>query len=392
MKRPIYLDYQSTTPPDPRVVEAMFRAYRYGYGNPHSSHHWHGKEAADAVERARAQIAALIGAKPTEIVFTSGATEANNLAFEGIASWLANQGRTHVITCVTEHKCVLQAAERLAIKHGFRKVSVLPVQPDGTLSLEQLEREIQPDTGLVSIMAANNEIGTLHPLADIARICERHGVLFHTDAAQAAGKIDFDVSTLGLSFASLSSHKIYGPSGIGALYVNRAYRGKLSPMVVGGGQERGTRSGTLPTQLCIGFGEACAIAAQEQAVESQRLKGLRERFLDNLHSLKEVLINGSLDQRLPGNLNLSFAGIDAEALLMKVRDDLSLSSGSACSAELLEPSYVIQALGFGQDRAESAIRIGIGRFTTKEEIDEACEILISAVHDMRPLYRNYAGC
>lgn len=381
---PIYLDYQSTAPIDPRVREAVFDAFSSLQGNPSSTHHPYGKAASDAVEAARSEVAQAIDARPHEVIFTSGATEANNLALIGLAEFLQENGRRQIVSCVTEHKCVLESLKYLERK-GFT-VTLLGVDEQGEIDLEALRAALGPETGLVSLMAANNEIGVLHPLPAIARLCREHGALFHTDAAQAIGKVPFSLAEIGADLVSISSHKLYGPIGLGALYVRSKHRRKLSPLLHGGGQERGLRSGTVPSQLCVGFGEACRIAVAEMPEEARRLEGYRNRLLDRLQgTLEGVEVNGGLDRRLPGNLNLGFAAVDAEALIMKVRDRLAISSGSACSASSLEPSYVIRALGLCPEHAESAVRISLGRFTTQNDVDVAADILIQAVTSMRQI-------
>lgn len=376
----IYLDYQATTPCDPRVLEKMIPYFTEYFGNPHSRNHPHGWIAEEVVETARAQIAASIGADPREIVFTSGATEANNLAIKGVAQY--NKGKkNHIITCVTEHKCVLDSCRHLE-QEGF-KVTYLPVQPNGLLDLEILRKAITPETVLVSIMAVNNEIGVIQPLAAIGKICREHGVLFHTDAAQAVGKIPLNVNEMMIDLLSISGHKVYGPKGVGALYVRRKPRVRLHALIHGGGQERGMRSGTLSPPLCIGLGEACRIAAQEMETEHAHIKMLSDRLHKGLTDrLPDVLLNGDPEKRVPGNLNLSFAYVEGEGLMMGIKD-LSVSSGSACTSASLEPSYVLRALGVEEEMAHTSIRFGIGRFTTVEEIDLTIEKLINAVEKLR---------
>ena len=373
---PVYLDYQATTPADPRVVEAMLPFFSGVFGNPHSQGHAFGRAARDAVEAARAEIAALIGASAREIIFTSGATEANNLAIKGAARF-HRAARDHIVTCVTEHKCVLESCASLAAR-GFT-VSVLPVQADGLIDLERLEAAIGPRTVLVSVMAANNEIGVVPPLAAIGRLCRARGVLFHTDAAQALGKIPLDVETMGIDLMSVSAHKLYGPKGIGALYVRRRPRVRLEPLVSGGGQERGLRSGTLPTPLCVGFGAACRIARDEMAAEAERIGALRDHLWRRLsRALPGARLNGAATARLPGNLNISIPAIgDAEALLAAL-PDIAISTGSACTSAAVEPSYVLRALGIGEAAARTGVRIGLGRFTTRSEVDDACERIVAA--------------
>jgi cysteine desulfurase len=365
---PIYLDYQATTPADPRVVEEMVPYFHDQFGNPHSRGHSFGWRAEDAVERAREQVASLIGAEAREIVFTSGATEANNLAIKGAARFYG-QKKNHVITAVTEHKCVLESCAQLE-REGFR-VTYLPVQPNGLLDLDALKVAIDDNTCLVSIMAVNNEIGVIQPLADIGAICREAGVFFHTDAAQAAGKIPLDVNAMNIDLMSISGHKIYGPMGVGVLYVRRRPRVRLKPLFDGGGQERGFRSGTLPLPLCVGLGKALEIANAEMTEEATRLHHLRDRLLSGiLERVPEAALNGDPDQRIPGNLNLSFAGIDGEALLAGLKN-IAVSSGSACTSASVEPSYVLKALGLDDALARSSLRIGLGRFTTEADVDTA---------------------
>jgi cysteine desulfurase len=379
---PIYLDYQATTPTDPRVVEAMLPYFTQKFGNPHSRSHRYGWEAEEAVEKARAQVASIIGADPKEIVFTSGATESNNIAIKGVGRFYKDQ-KNHVITCVTEHKCVLESCRHLQ-QEGF-DVTFLPVQKSGLIRLEDLEQAITDKTILVSIMAVNNEIGVIQPISEIGRICRERGVFFHTDAAQAVGKIPLDVNAMNIDLMSISAHKFYGPKGIGALYVRRKPRVRLQALFSGGGQERGMRSGTLPTPLCVGIGVACEIAAKEMGAESERLRFLRDRLYKGImEQLPEVYPNGDLENRIPGNLNLGFAYVEGESLMMGVKD-LSVSSGSACTSASLEPSYVLRALGVEEDLAHTSLRIGLGRFTTKEEVDRAVEEIVTQVKRLRAM-------
>lgn len=374
--RPIYLDYQATTPTDPRVVEAMLPYFTEKFGNPGSATHTFGHEAEQAVEAARAQLAALIGAEPREIVFTSGATESNNLAIKGAAYFHRPLGRDHIVTVATEHKCVLEAAKTLE-RDGFR-VTFLGVDADGLVDPEAVKRAVHSRTAVVSVMAANNEIGVIQPIREIAAICRAAGALFHTDAAQAVGKISFNVNELGVDLASISGHKMYGPKGIGALYVRRRPRARIAPLIDGGGQERGLRSGTLPTPLIVGIGTAAVIAQAEMAQESIRLIRLRRRFLVRIEKLVPgIQLNGDSERRLPGNLNLSFPGVNA-AELMENCPAVAVSSGSACSSAELEPSYVLRALGFSDERAAASIRVGLGRMTTEGEIDRAADLLAAA--------------
>jgi cysteine desulfurase len=386
--RPIYLDNHSTTRVDPRVVEVMLPYFTEKYGNAHSRYHLFGRIAEEGVEQARAEIAELIGAQPREIIFTSGATESDNLAIRGVADMYRSRG-DHVITVATEHHAVLDPCLRLG-REGFR-VTVLPVDALGHPDLGRLEEALTEKTILVSVMAANNEIGTLGRLAEIGRLCKDRGVLFHTDAAQAAGKIPFDVEALGVDMASLSAHKMYGPKGTGALYVRRhGPRVRLSPLVDGGGHEQGLRSGTLDVPGIVGFGKACAMCQAEMAAEAPRLLSLREQLRDFLQSnLADVHLNGHPTERLPGNLNLSFAHVDGEALMMAMRD-LAVSSGSACTSASVEPSYVLRAIGLSDDMARSSLRFGLGRFTTAEEIDFAGKTVVDAVLRLRAISPSYA--
>lgn len=376
--RPIYLDNQATTPCDPRVVTAMLPYFSEAFGNPHSAEHALGREAEAAVERARAEVAALIGASPREIIFTSGATESNNLAIKGAARFAARMGspKRRVITVATEHKCVLEATRDLA-EEGFEPV-FLPVGGDGRLDPAALGAALATPTLLVSVMAANNETGVLHDIAALAALARDCGALFHTDAAQAAGKIPLDVAAQGIDLLSISGHKLYGPKGIGALYVRHRPRVRLAPLISGGGQERGLRSGTLPAPLIVGFGEACRIARAEMAAEGERLAALRDRLLARLRAaIPGIALNGSREHRLAGNLNLAFPGARAETLLADL-PDLCLSTGSACSSAAIEPSYVLRAMGIAPEIAAASLRIGIGRFTSAAEIDTAAEMLIAA--------------
>ena len=378
---PIYLDYQATTPADPRVVAAMLPYFTEAFANPHSESHAAGQAARAAVEAARARIAALIGADAREIVFTSGATEANNLALKGLARF-GHPGKDHIVTCVTEHKCVLESCRDLA-REGF-STTVLPVDAAGHIELDELLGAITARTLVVSIMAVNNEIGVIAPLAAIGAVCRERGAFFHTDAAQALGKIPLAVEAMRIDLMSLSAHKLYGPKGVGALYVRRRPRVRLAPLISGGGQERGLRSGTLATPLCVGFGEACRIAEAEMAGEHERLLALRTRLAAGLvHALPDVWINGDADRRIAGNLNVSFGGIgDGEALLAALRD-LAVSSGSACTSATLEPSYVLRAIGRAPALAAASLRIGLGRFTTSADVDRALAAIVAAVRRLR---------
>jgi cysteine desulfurase len=379
---PIYLDNQSTTRLDPRVLEAMLPYFTKHYGNPHSASHAYGRVAAEAIERAREEVAALIHAEPREIVFTSGATEANNLALKGAAHFArahphSGQVRDHIVALQTEHKCVLESCRELE-REGFA-VTYLPVEADGLVSLVVLEGALSERTLLVSVMAAHNEIGVIQPLADIGALCRSRGVLFHTDAAQAFGKIPVDVEAMKIDLMSISSHKIYGPKGVGALYIRRRPRVRLLPLIDGGGQERGLRSGTLPTPLCVGLGRAAAIAEAEMPDEAERLRRLRDGLLRNLaRRVAGLRVNGDLERRLPGSLNLSFRGIPALTLIEAV-PSIAISTGSACTSASVEPSYVLRALGLPDALANASIRIGLGRFTTAAEADFAADALAAAV-------------
>jgi len=384
--QPIYLDYQATTPMDPRVLEAMMPYFTYKFGNPHSRSHSYGWEAEEGVEKARGQVARLIGADEKEVIFTSGATESNNLAIRGVAEFYKDR-KNHIVTTVTEHKCVLDTCRHLE-QNGF-EVTYLPVQQNGLIDLQVLRDAITDKTVVVSVMAVNNEIGVIQPLAEIGRICREKKVFFHTDAAQAAGKIPLDVEAMNIDLLSISGHKIYGPKGIGALYVRRKPRVRLVPLIVGGGQERGFRSGTLPTPLCVGLGEAAEICLKEMDGEAKRLKKLQERMLKGLQAkLPEIYVNGDLEHRIPGNLNISFAHVEGESLMMGIKG-LSVSSGSACTSASLEPSYVLRALGVEEEMAHTSLRIGLGRFTTEQEVDTAVDDLahhVTKLREMSPLW------
>lgn len=381
-ERPIYLDYQATTPCDPRVVKLMLPYFTEEFGNPHSRSHAYGWRAEEVVEAARDQVARLINADSKAVIFTSGATESNNLALKGVAHFYKDK-KNHIVTCATEHKCVLDSCRYLE-QEGFR-VTYLPVQPNGIIDLTQLREAITEQTVLVSIMAVNNEIGVIQPLVEIGKICRTKGVFFHTDAAQAVGKIPIDVEAMNIDLLSLSGHKIYGPKGVGALYVRRKPRIRLLSLINGGGQERGMRSGTLSPPLCVGLGEACAIASTEMDGEYTRLKALRDRFYHTIMTeLEEVYLNGDLDHRIPGNLNLSFAHVEGEGLMMGIKD-LAVSSGSACTSASLEPSYVLRALGVEEEMAHTSIRIGFGRFTREEDIEMAAQKIIKEVNRLREM-------
>jgi cysteine desulfurase len=387
MKLPIYMDYHATTPVDPRVLEAMLPFFTQHFGNAASRNHAFGWEAEEAVEKARKQVADLIGANPKEIIFTSGATESNNLAIKGAAEMYREKGN-HVITCVTEHKAVIDTCKKLE-KQGAR-VTYLPVQKDGRISLDDLRSAITDKTILITIMTANNEIGVLQPIEEIGAIAKEKGILFHTDGVQAVGKIPFDVAKTKTDLVSMSGHKIYGPKGVGALYVRRRNpRVLLAEQISGGGHERGMRSGTLNVPGIVGLGKAAEIGRLEMSAEAERLRGLRDRLNEKLHAnLDEIYINGTMEHRLPHNLNISFAYVEGESLLMGI-NDVAVSSGSACTSASLEPSYVLKALGAGDDLAHSSIRFGLGRWTTPEEVDYVVEKLTTVVRrlrEMSPLY------
>jgi cysteine desulfurase len=387
MKLPIYMDYHATTPMDPRVFEAMKPYFMETFGNAASRNHSFGWEAEEAVEKSRKQIADLIGASTKEIVFTSGATESNNLALKGIAEMYAEKGN-HIITAATEHKAILDTCKRLE-KHGIR-VTYLPVQTNGLVDLEMLKEAITDKTILISIMYANNEIGVIQPMTEIGKIAKAKGVLVHSDATQAVGKVPVNVIKDNIDLMSMSGHKIYGPKGVGALYVRRkSPRVQITAQMDGGGHERGMRSGTLNVPGIVGLGEACAIANADMPQESKRMAYLRDKLRGKLESeLDEVYINGTMEHRLPNNLNISFAYVEGESLLMGI-NDIAVSSGSACTSATLEPSYVLKALGAGDDLAHSSIRFGLGRFNTEEEVDYVAAKVIDVVKKLRelsPLY------
>ena len=383
VEAPIYLDHHATTPCDPAVVEAMLPWLTRDFGNAASRAHAFGWTADAAVERARRQVAALIGASPKEIVFTSGATEANNLALKGVAETYAARGR-HLVTCTTEHKAVLDPCDWL-VTRGF-EVTRVGVGADGLLDLADLEAALRPDTLLVSVMAANNEIGTLAPLERIGALCRARGVFFHTDAAQAAGRVPLDVQAQRLDLVSFTAHKLYGPKGIGALYVRRRDpQVRLAAQMHGGGHERGLRSGTLPVHQIVGFGEACALAATHLEAEAARLAILRDRLWAQLREVPGARLNGAAAPRLPGNLNVSFDGLEAEALLIALRPVVALSSGAACASATLEPSHVLRALGLDEERAHGSLRFGLGRGTTDAEVERVATAVVSAVESVRRL-------
>jgi cysteine desulfurase len=381
IKLPIYLDYQSTTPIDPRVVEKMITVMKEDFGNPHSRSHSYGWKAEELVEIARTQVADLIGANEKEIFFTSGATESNNIAIKGVARFY-HPKKNHIITLATEHKCVINSARDLE-QEGF-EATFLPVQKNGLIDLNQLENAITEKTAIVSVMAVNNEIGVIQPLKEIGEICRKKGVFFHTDAAQAFGKIALNVDEMNIDLMSISGHKIYGPKGIGAIYIRRKPRVRIKPLISGGGQERSIRSGTLATPLVVGLGEAAKIAKEEMAQNYAHIKKLSDKFYDAIMKIPSIYLNGDREKRFAGNLNLSFAGIEGESMIMAIKD-LAVSSGSACTSSSLEPSYVLHALGVSEDLAHTSIRFGIGKFTTEEEIDYAIEVVKSKVQKLRDL-------
>ncbi len=378
----IYLDYQATTPLDPRVLEEMLPYFNERFGNPHSRNHVYGWEAEEATEIAREHVANVINANPKEIIFTSGATESNNIAIKGVAEFYKNN-KNHIITCVTEHKCVLESCRYLS-NTGY-DVTYLPVNKDGLIDLDKLESAITEKTLMISIMAVHNEIGVIQPLKEIGAICRKNNIFFHSDCAQAVGKIKLDVEDMNIDLMSISGHKIYAPKGIGALYVRRKPRVRIKPMMSGGGQERGMRSGTLSPALCVGLGAACRICNEEMVQENQRLNKLKDMFYDGIrNSCKDVYLNGSSKDRIPGNLNLSFAYVEGESLMMGIKD-LSVSSGSACTSASLEPSYVLRALGVEEELAHTSLRIGLGRFTTEDHVKKAVKDIVSEVNRLRSL-------
>lgn len=381
MSQPIYLDSHATTPVDRRVLEAMLPYFTEHFGNAASVNHSYGWAADAAVTQARETIAQAINASPEEIVFTSGATEADNLAIKGVAEAYQSKGR-HIVTVVTEHKAILDPCRYLE-QLGF-EVTYLPVQADGLLDLGELVQVLRSDTVLVSVMAANNEIGVLQPLAQIGGICHDQGILFHTDAAQAIGKVPLDVQAQRIDLMSLTAHKVYGPKGIGALYVRRKNpRALVAPQLHGGGHERGMRSGTLYTPQIVGFAAAIQLAVENQAIESEHLQALRDHLWSQIQDLGDIHLNGHPQQRLPGNLNISVGGVEGQALLLGLRPHLAVSSGSACSSAKIEPSYVLKALGLSSDLAYASIRFGLSRFTTREEIDRAITHVRETVQTLR---------
>jgi cysteine desulfurase len=385
---PIYMDYGATTPCDPRVVDAMIPWLREHFGNPASRSHAWGWEAEEAVETARGHVADLIGADPREIVWTSGATESNNLALKGAAQFYKGKGK-HLITVKTEHKAVLDTMRELE-RQGF-EVSYLDVQEDGLLDFEVLKAAIRPDTILISVMYVNNEIGVIQDIPAIGKLCREKGIIFHVDAAQATGKVEIDLNTLPVDLMSLASHKTYGPKGIGALYVRRKPRVRLEAQMHGGGHERGMRSGTLPTHQCVGMGEAFRLAKAEMAQDLAKARKLQQRLLDGLKNVEQVYVNGHLEKRVPHNLNMSFNFVEGESLIMGIKG-LAVSSGSACTSASLEPSYVLRALGRSDELAHSSLRMTIGRFTTEEEIDYAITTIkhnVAKLRELSPLWEMF---
>jgi cysteine desulfurase len=388
MKLPIYLDYSATTPCDPRVAAKLIPYLTEHFGNPASRSHPYGWEAEKAVEEARAQVAALINADTREIVWTSGATEGNNLAIKGAAQFYKTKGK-HLITQKTEHKAVLDTCRELE-RQGF-EVTYLDPEPSGLVDIEKFKAAIRPDTIVASIMMVNNEIGVIQPIEELGEICRAKGIIFHVDAVQAAGKIDIDMQKLKVDLLTLSAHKMYGPKGIGALYVRRKPRVRIEAQIHGGGHERGFRSGTLPTHQIVGFGEAARIAKLEMATDNERIRALRDKLWKGICQMEEVHLNGDLERRIAGNLNVSFNFVEGESLIMAIKD-IAVSSGSACTSASLEPSYVLRALGRSDELAHSSIRFTLGKYTTEEEIDFAIDLLnrkISKLRELSPLWEMY---
>ena len=388
MKLPVYLDYSATTPVDPRVAEKMIPYLTEFFGNAASRSHAFGWKAEEAIEQARSHVAALINADPKEIVWTSGATEGNNLAIKGAAHFYKTKGK-HIITQKTEHKAVLDTCRDLE-RQGF-EVTYLDVEQNGIVSLERFEAAIRPDTILASIMMVNNEIGVIQPVGQIAEICKKKGVIYHCDAVQAGGRIEIDMQKFKADLLTLTAHKMYGPKGIGALYVRRKPRVRIEAQIHGGGHERGFRSGTLPTHQIVGFGEAARLAKQEMATENERIRALRDRLLKGIQDIEEAYVNGDLERRIPHNVNVSFNFVEGESLIMAVKD-LAVSSGSACTSASLEPSYVLRALGRSDELAHSSIRFTLGKFTTAEEIDYAVNLMkakVAKLRELSPLWEMY---
>jgi cysteine desulfurase len=388
VKLPIYLDYSATTPVDPRVAQKMIPYLTEHFGNPASRSHAFGWEAEQAVEEARAHVAALIGADPKEIVFTSGATEGNNLAIKGAAQFTKTKGK-HLITQKTEHKATLDTMRELE-RQGF-ECTYLDVEENGIVDLKKFEAALRPDTIVASIMMVNNEIGVIQPIAEMGEICRARGIIFHCDAVQAAGKLPIDLATLKVDLMTISAHKMYGPKGIGALYVRRKPRVRIEPQIHGGGHERGFRSGTLATHQIVGFGEAARIARLEMAADNERIRMLRDRLWKGISSMEEVVINGDMERRIPGNLNVSFNYVEGESLIMAIKD-IAVSSGSACTSASLEPSYVLRALGRSDELAHSSIRFTLGKYTTEQEIDYAVDLVkakVAKLRELSPLWEMY---
>jgi cysteine desulfurase len=388
MRLPIYLDYSATTPVDPRVAQKMIPYLTEHFGNAASRSHAFGWKAEEAVEEARAHVAALINADPKEIVWTSGATEGNNLAIKGAANFYKTKGK-HLITQKTEHKAVLDTFRELE-RQGF-EATYLEVEPNGVVDLQKFKSAIRPDTILASIMMVNNEIGVIHPVWEMAEICRSKGIIFHCDAVQGAGRVEIDLQKLKADLLTITAHKIYGPKGIGALYVRRKPRVRIEAQIHGGGHERGFRSGTLATHQIAGFGEAARLARVEMAADNQRIGALRDRLLARIKDIEEVYVNGDLERRIPHNLNVSFNYVEGESLIMAVKD-IAVSSGSACTSASLEPSYVLRALGRSDELAHSSVRLTLGRFTTEEEVDFAADLLrrkVAKLRDLSPLWEMY---
>jgi cysteine desulfurase len=382
IKLPIYLDYQSTTQMDPRVIEVVVNSMKEDFGNPHSKTHSFGWKAEELIEIARKQVADLIFANEKEIIFTSGATESNNMAIKGVYYFYKDNGKNHIITATTEHKCVINACRD--IEQDGAQITFLPVSKNGLIDLYELENSITDKTCLVSIMAINNEIGVIQPLKEIGDICRKKGVFFHTDAAQAFGKILLNVDDLNIDLMSISGHKIYGPKGVGAIYVRRKPRIRLKPIISGGGQERGFRSGTLATPLVVGLGKAAEIANNEMEKDFNHIKKLADKFYQAIGHIDKVYLNGDKDKRFAGNINFSFAGIKSESMIISLKD-LAVSSGSACASSSLEPSYILHAIGVEDNLAQTSIRFGIGRFTAEEEIDYAINLIKEKIDKLRAL-------
>jgi cysteine desulfurase len=388
MRLPIYLDYSATTPVDPRVADKMIPYLTEHFGNPASRSHAFGWKAEEAVEEARAHVAALLNADPKEIVWTSGATEGNNLALKGAANFYKTKGK-HLITQKTEHKAVLDTVRELE-RQGF-EATYLEVEENGIVSLEKFKAAIRPDTILASIMMVNNEIGVIHPVWEIGEICRAKGIIFHCDAVQGAGRLEIDLQKLKADLLTITAHKIYGPKGIGALYVRRKPRVRIEAQIHGGGHERGFRSGTLATHQIVGFGEAARLAKAEMATENARVRALRDRLWNAVKDMEEVYVNGDLERRIPHNLNVSFNFVEGESLIMAVKD-IAVSSGSACTSASLEPSYVLRALGRSDELAHSSIRITLGRFTTEQEVDYAAGLIrrkVEKLRELSPLWEMY---